>query len=67
MEQQSLGEHLRLGTEVVCADWSDDDAVWVLRTSTGDRVRARALVTAWGQLNRPSYAGIPGRESFTGT
>jgi cation diffusion facilitator CzcD-associated flavoprotein CzcO len=26
----------------------------------------RYVVTAWGQLNRPSYGGIEGRESFKG-
>ena len=67
VEQQGLADHLRLGTEVVSAEWSDTDGVWVLQTAAGEQVRARALVTAWGQLNRPSYAGIPGREQFTGT
>ncbi len=41
VEQQSLVGHLRLGTEVTGAHWSDDDAVWVLATSTGELRAAR--------------------------
>ncbi len=66
-DSHGLAPHIRFGTEVTAASWSDEEGAWTVRTSRGTRLRARVLVTAWGQLNQPSYAGLPGREAFTGT
>lgn len=64
--RHGLAEHIRLGAEVTSAHWDDTEGIWVLRTSSGEEVRAEVFVTAWGQLNRPSFKGVPGRESFRG-
>lgn len=64
---QGLAEHIRFGTEVTQAAWSDEDGRWFLRTSRGARLRARVLVTAWGQLDRPAWARIEGADDFAGT
>jgi 4-hydroxyacetophenone monooxygenase len=65
-----LREHIRFSTEVMAAHWSDDDREWsvVVRDATGreERIRADAVVSAVGQLNRPSFPDIPGRDTFTG-
>jgi 4-hydroxyacetophenone monooxygenase len=61
-----LRPSIRFGVEVASATWSEDDLVWVLELSTGETVRANAVISAVGQLNRPSYPDIPGRESFAG-
>ncbi|MEU5797412.1 NAD(P)/FAD-dependent oxidoreductase [Streptomyces sp. NPDC047813] len=65
-ESQGLTEHIRCGTEVTQATWSDEDGRWHLHTARGERLRARALITAWGQLNLPAWANIEGAERFTG-
>ena len=66
-----MRDHIRFDTEVVSATWHDDDAAWtlVVRTADGteDTVIAQAVVSAVGQLNRPHYPDIPGRDTFTGT
>ncbi|WP_369213414.1 flavin-containing monooxygenase [Streptomyces flavofungini] len=62
-----LDEHIRLGVEVTRATWSDDEGRWLLSTARGERLRARSLITAWGQLNRPAWARIEGVDSFAGT
>jgi 4-hydroxyacetophenone monooxygenase len=66
----SLREHIRFGTEVVTAEWSDADATWsvTVRTPSGgeDTITANAVVSAVGQLNRPKYPEIEGRDSFGG-
>ncbi len=62
-----LAEHIRFGVEVTHATWSDDDGSWLLRTSRGERLRARVLITAWGQLDRPAWARVEGVDSFAGT
>jgi 4-hydroxyacetophenone monooxygenase len=65
-----LTGHLRLGTEVLRADFEEADARWrlLLRTADGreETLEADAVVSAVGQLNRPSYPDIPGREDFAG-
>ncbi|MEY2432390.1 MAG: 4-hydroxyacetophenone monooxygenase [Acidimicrobiaceae bacterium] len=65
-----LREHIRFGTEVVSATWSDSDLSWTVRVRTPDGteevIEANAVVSAVGQLNRPSMPNIAGRESFAG-
>jgi 4-hydroxyacetophenone monooxygenase len=65
-----LRPHIRLGTEVEALTWSDDDAVWTVecRSADGARstLRADIVVSAVGQLNRPSFPDIAGRDTFAG-
>jgi 4-hydroxyacetophenone monooxygenase len=65
-----LREHIRFSTEVVSAEWSDADLRWtvVVRGPDGreEALDADAVVSAVGQLNRPSFPAIEGRESFAG-
>ncbi|MEU9670783.1 NAD(P)/FAD-dependent oxidoreductase [Streptomyces bobili] len=65
-EAHALGEHIRFGTEVTHASWSAQEGVWVVVTARGERLRARVLITAWGQLDRPARARIEGADSFSG-
>ena len=54
-----LREHIRFGTEVVSATWSDDDLRWTVRTRDADgneeSIEANAVISAVGQLNRPLF------------
>ncbi|MDQ1430519.1 MAG: 4-hydroxyacetophenone monooxygenase, partial [Actinomycetota bacterium] len=65
-----LLQHIRFGTEVASATWSDADARWTLALRTGDGAEetlvVHAVVSAVGQLNRPSFPDIPGRDAFAG-
>ncbi len=64
-----LREHIRFDTEVTSAEWSDETGSWTLclRTPDGEEtLEAQAVVSAVGQLNRPSFPTIPGRETFEG-
>jgi 4-hydroxyacetophenone monooxygenase len=65
-----LREHIRFGTEVVSATWSDDELRWsvVVRTPGGgeETLVAEAVISAVGQLNRPNYPDIPGLGTFEG-
>jgi cation diffusion facilitator CzcD-associated flavoprotein CzcO len=65
--RRGLNHHIRLGAEITEAVWSEETAQWVITTLSGEQIRARAFVAAWGQLNRPSFKGIEGREHFEGT
>jgi 4-hydroxyacetophenone monooxygenase len=61
-----LRHHIRLGAEVVSATWSDHAQRWTLVLQTGEEVVADAVISAVGQLNRPSLPDIPGRDTFRG-
>lgn len=65
-----LRSTIRFGTEVVSATWSDADMHWEVAARSGDGAEetlvAHAVVSAVGQLNRPSYPEIEGRETFAG-
>ncbi|QDQ10073.1 flavin-containing monooxygenase [Streptomyces spectabilis] len=58
---------IRFGTEIVAASYDEAKRRWELRTATGAVRHARVLVTAVGQLNRPRFPDLPGREDFAGT
>ncbi len=58
--------HLRLRAEVTGARWDEASNHWVVRTADGQVFHAQALVTATGQLSRPSRPQLPGTASFSG-
>jgi 4-hydroxyacetophenone monooxygenase len=76
MDKYRIGEHVRWSTEVRSATWQEDSATWAVVVqavdAAGDPVgepetlTARAVITAVGQLNRPSIPDIPGRDDFAG-
>jgi len=58
-------EHIRFGTEVLGAAWDEERACWNVRTRAAggeETVAVQVLVSASGQLNRPLYPDIPGRD-----
>jgi 4-hydroxyacetophenone monooxygenase len=69
-----ISECIRFATEVTEARFDDAAGEWQLTVRTGpegapDEPAAEvfdALVCAVGQLNRPSFPAIPGRERFAG-
>jgi 4-hydroxyacetophenone monooxygenase len=64
-----IWDHIRFETEVNHAAWQEDAAVWEV-TFTGPCGAAsnshQLLISAVGQLNRPNYPDIKGRDSFGG-
>ena len=57
---------IRFNAEVSRADWDEAAKLWRVTLAGGETIEAPVLVSALGQLNRPSFAGIPGRERFKG-
>lgn len=70
MTKHDLAEHVLWNTEVLGAEWIDEDATWSVRLRGAEgqttTVRARALITAVGQLNRPNVPEIEGADCFEG-
>jgi cation diffusion facilitator CzcD-associated flavoprotein CzcO len=58
-------DRIRTGTEVQGADWDEERAKWVLRTSAGEH-EADVLLTACGQLSVPSVPPLEGLDDFAG-
>jgi 4-hydroxyacetophenone monooxygenase len=70
-DKYGLRSRIRFGTEVVEARWDELQCVWSVRARDAEgreqTLVANLLVSAVGQLNRPRYPAIPGRERFAGT
>jgi cation diffusion facilitator CzcD-associated flavoprotein CzcO len=66
VEKSGLTPQIRFNTEVIDATWDEEALLWRIRLSTNEIISARNFVPAWGQLNRPSFAGIEGRANFKG-
>ena len=67
--EHGLYEHIQLSAEVTHCHWQDDTDKWELtvRSTDGERVhQSELLVSAVGQLNRPSMPDIPSQEQFKG-
>ncbi len=62
--------HIRFRSTVESATWNDDDATWTVRYRSADGVehsiRANAVISAVGQLNRPLWPSIEGIAEFQG-
>jgi cation diffusion facilitator CzcD-associated flavoprotein CzcO len=61
-----LYPHALFQTEIEAATWDEGAQRWEVRTSRGDVLRARFLVTAGGILHKAKLPGIPGIEDFKG-
>jgi cation diffusion facilitator CzcD-associated flavoprotein CzcO len=58
--------HVRFKTEVTSAEFDADSGQWTLETDTGERHHFDLIVTACGQLTRPSIPALPGLDEFEG-
>ena len=58
--------HVRLNCAVRGAAFDEARALWVLELSDGTWHECETLVTAVGQLHRPAFPNVPGRERFHG-
>jgi cation diffusion facilitator CzcD-associated flavoprotein CzcO len=66
VDKYGLTKHVRLRSEVSCADFDEAAGLWRVTLSTGERLAAPVLISACGQLNRPAYPVLPGLAEFQG-
>lgn len=55
-----------LAEEARTATWDEEGQRWEVVTAAGDTFHARVLVSGIGALSNPTYAKVPGLESFEG-
>ncbi len=67
-ERSGLLPHVRFGTEVTDAGWSEEGRCWEISTANPQlpSLRARALITGMGGLIEPRLPAVPGIEDFPG-
>ncbi len=65
-EKYDVRRHIRFHTEVAGAEFDESTGLWAIRLADGSTHQAQVLITASGQLSRPSYPKITGIESFAG-
>lgn len=65
-DKYDLRRHLRLGVEVTAASFDPSTGKWTVALDTGENLVVDVLISAVGQLSRPSTPDIPGRDSFAG-
>jgi cyclohexanone monooxygenase len=69
---QRIGRHFDLyrdalfQTEARSLDWDEQRQRWIVRTTRGDEIAARFIVSCTGHYSKPKLPGIPGIESFEG-
>ncbi len=61
-----LARHLRFGFAADRVTYDQTAAIWTLTDPHNRSVRARVVISSVGQLNRPRYPEIPGRDTFGG-
>ena len=59
-------DRIRLGTEVTRAEFCESTLRWRLHLADGTTHEADVLISAVGQLSRPSIPELPGADTFTG-
>ncbi|OBT58483.1 hypothetical protein VE04_01199 [Pseudogymnoascus sp. 24MN13] len=62
-------KHIRYGTSVTRADWSDEKSKWVLKVVTNGLEtveEADFLITATGHFSDPRLPNYPGRDEYEG-
>lgn len=64
-EDEGLGAHIRLGTDVQAMAWDETAGHWRLETSRGNHT-AGAVILACGRLTEPRIPAVPGIGSFAG-
>lgn len=65
-QKHGLGPHIRFNREVRAARFDEAAGDWQVETADGAVERFNVLVSAVGQLHKPAFPAIEGRESFRG-
>ena len=65
-DRYNLHPRIRFGFDVAIVEWDDHDSCWVITSTSGESIRASAVISASGFLSQPSTPEIPGLADFGG-
>lgn len=70
LRRYRIADHVRFSTRVDSMTWDEQTSTWSVRVTGddggADELRARAVITAVGQLNAPYIPEFPGAQTFSG-
>jgi cation diffusion facilitator CzcD-associated flavoprotein CzcO len=66
VKRHNLRPRIRFNSEITAAKWNEAEKRWHITTAEGATLSADVFISAQGQLNRPTFRDIKGRESFAG-
>ncbi|MEM6999557.1 MAG: NAD(P)/FAD-dependent oxidoreductase [Pseudomonadota bacterium] len=58
--------HIQLNTEIVSADYQEDNGLWLLTDGAGDQHTCKYFVSAMGMISQPVLPDIKGQDTFSG-
>ena len=61
-----LRSHIKLSDGVKSAVWDEENTNWTVTTKSGEVYKCDAVIGALGQLNRPFWPSIDGKQEFDG-
>ena len=64
--ERGVVDRVRTGVEVVEAAYDAGSCSWNLTTAAGETIRTDVVISAVGQLSRPSIPHLPGIDTFEG-
>ncbi|MEO1659980.1 MAG: NAD(P)/FAD-dependent oxidoreductase [Pseudomonadota bacterium] len=65
-DRYQLRPNVKLDDEATQAVWDESAKKWTVTTASGASYEGDAVIGALGQLNRPNWPAIPGKDSFQG-
>jgi len=65
-DRYQLRPNVKLNDEAASAVWDESEKAWTVTTASGAAYTGDAVIGALGQLNRPNWPAIPGKDDFQG-
>ncbi len=66
VDRFQLSQHIKLSDGAETAIWNEERAKWTVTTQDGYEHECDAVIGALGQLNRPFWPNIDGKDDFAG-
>lgn len=66
VKKYDLRKHFQFKTELLSAQWSDDESRWVVTLSTNEVFKVKYLITGLGLLSKTNFPNIQNLDKFEG-
>lgn len=66
VKKYNLRKHFQFNTELLSAQWDEDEQRWIAVLSTNEVLKCRYLITGLGLLSKTNFPNIPNIDKFQG-
>jgi cation diffusion facilitator CzcD-associated flavoprotein CzcO len=66
VKKYHLRQHFQFKTELLAAQWDEDERRWIVKLSTDEVLKVKYLVTSLGLLSKTNFPAIHGFDKFAG-